>query len=471
MSITLAKNNGSPQPLANFSIEKASRILRSFDADEFTFVCDRGDVLDPAAFVYGDQIDLYDDISGTNVRIFSGKVRKIKTTGNAKSEYDEVTCFNLWWELDHLVYLQYRMNASGDLVTLQPVLGPQIVFGQEIDIPPNPIQVYPINLSTQMANVLSWAKNYITLNFSIDFVYGIIAITEANGISCGAAMRMGSQWVPDAYTYWDYTTTPPTLHANRSSAASPTTLDLKAGTLVESFELRTLTDLVPLGIIWLYANPLVSPAGLNYVFFSVDAAGTSFGLSVITQALGLPCSMIAGQGIGSTPYAGLASRYLTAMQQLKYSGSLTLKEKECTHQADSWRLLNFANGRTEWATAGAIVQQVVENLFTGDTVVTLGPPGVLSSAQYFQIAQLLANTNRLNSSVPGSGLDCGRATGENGKDAGPPPSPALIAKTFVIDNSTAGKVLQTQIKEVVIGQFGSSTLTLCDTSTITVLTN
>lgn len=467
----MAKNGGSPQLLSYWTIEKASRILRSFDADEFTFLCDRSDVLDPAAFVYGDQIDVYDDISGTNKRIFSGKVRKIKTSGSAKSEYDEVTCFNLWWELDHLVYQQVRMIAATDLTLLQSYLGPQVVFGQQIDIPPNPIMVYPINLSTQMDGILNYSKTYIALSYSIDFVYGIIALTEANGITCAAAMRMGSQWVPDAYTYWDYTTSPPTLHANRTNAVTPHVLDLKAGSVVSSFELRTLTDMIPTGIIWLYTNTVINPDGKSYVFFSGDVAGAPFGIGVICQALGLPCSLNLGQMLGPTQYAGLAARYLASVQGLKYAGSLTLKEKDCTHQADNWVVLNFANGRTEWASAGAIVQQIVENLFTGDTVVTLGAPGVLSAEQFYQIGQMLANTNRLNSSAPGSGLDCGRANGVNGNSAGPPPSPDLIKQTFIQDGMTTNKVLQTEIKSVVIGQFGSATLTLCDTSTITVLTN
>jgi len=70
----------------------------------------------------------------------------------------------------------------------------------------------------------------------------------------------------------------------------------------------------------------------------------------------------------------LATKLYSAWSTLHYDGQVRLVNAECDSGLYPGYRLNLSGGRTEWETMDALVQRVSENVATGITVLTLGPP-------------------------------------------------------------------------------------------------
>lgn len=70
---------------------------------------------------------------------------------------------------------------------------------------------------------------------------------------------------------------------------------------------------------------------------------------------------------------GLAKFLYDAANAVAFDGGLTITETECSGLVTMGNCVNVTNGRAEWATMNALVQQIVENIDRGQTVITIGP--------------------------------------------------------------------------------------------------
>lgn len=112
---------------------------------------------------------------------------------------------------------------------------------------------------------------------------------------------------------------------------------------------------------------------------------------------------------GEAVPSGVAAALLAALGVLQYDGKLKIKQRECSFIARPGDVLNLTGGMTAWATAKMQVQKVDENVDTGETAITFGPPKHLSPQDIIEMLRTLRGK------LPVHNLD-ERATGI--KDAG-----------------------------------------------------
>lgn len=114
-----------------------------------------------------------------------------------------------WWHLENIVYQQAWANRSGGeltsqhrshLVLCQDAAGNRIATG------------------TQIRDILQWAIG-AGAPFQIGSILdGVMAPTrDASDLTCAEAIKTLLRWTPDTVTWFDYATTPPTLHIARRS--------------------------------------------------------------------------------------------------------------------------------------------------------------------------------------------------------------------------------------------------------------
>ena len=89
---------------------------------------------------------------------------------------------------------------------------------------------------------------------------------------------------------------------------------------------------------------------------------------------------------GETVPDGLAQAMFEALNPLQYEGNFTLVKEEC--EDDFWgKCLHFSNGRPEWSTMHALVQETTEILDTGTVYVRFGPAQHLGAADLVEMTR------------------------------------------------------------------------------------
>ena len=124
---------------------------------------------------------------------------------------------------------------------------------------------------------------------------------------------------------------------------------------------------------------------------------------------------------------GLAGEFFKAINALQYEGMLELQEQEISGQVSIGNLVNLANSaRPELEAMAAMVQQVTENPFMGQTSVTLGPCAQLGPADLVELMRV--NRYRRTYTAPSEKL-----TGVDGSA-----SRIVLGTETPKENSTAG---------------------------------
>ena len=108
---------------------------------------------------------------------------------------------------------------------------------------------------------------------------------------------------------------------------------------------------------------------------------------------------------------GMAQAIYEALALLQYQGTFSVVEEECATAIRPGDTLNITNGRSEWATMQALVQQVAKDYGQGKTTISIGPAVHLSAGDLTQL--FLVNRHRFSYRNPLS-----QATGLGGGSAG-----------------------------------------------------
>ena len=82
---------------------------------------------------------------------------------------------------------------------------------------------------------------------------------------------------------------------------------------------------------------------------------------------------------GEPTPTGVAAALYASWAILHYDGSFTLTEDECLGACTLGSTLNLTDGVTGWATMAALIQSISEDVDTGTTSVTFGPPPALEA--------------------------------------------------------------------------------------------
>jgi hypothetical protein len=119
------------------------------------------------------------------------------------------------------------------------------------------------------------------------------------------------------------------------------------------------------------------------VFAQIEAANLQTGVYRSTQE--------AESGEGQP--IGLAEALVTSRNTLHFEGRLTLKQQDCAGAINMGNVLNISGGRADWAAMTAQIQSVLEEIDSGSTTVSFGPPRILGPNDYVEL--LRATRNRI----------------------------------------------------------------------------
>lgn len=382
--------------LAEWGIVSAALTKRNQDADELQFTIGVQSIFADTPFAYGGVVQLF---RGNGARIFRGTVNTVRASGAGEGgeERITVTCLNAWWDLSRIIYQQPRVIRDTDFASLLSLYTSHVTLGQSRY---GHIQT----TNAEIVEIAQYALLQSAMMYAAPTIDELVIppIQEARDITCAEAIRRMLAYTPDAICWFDYSPTVPIMWIQRRSAINSVSIDIAAGTVVGGLgSLTSRPDLVPAGVVFNFITQEKDPAdpdGPLYPRPTQQVAGAAAGPGVIFATIELSL-----QG-GPTPEpvpALLAESYYAALSTLHWEGTITLQERVCTGLLKVGDRLNLTNGKTAWATMGAVVQQVTEDLIAGTTEATLGPPEHLGPQDFVALMERW-RLNRPTSDFPGS---------------------------------------------------------------------
>jgi hypothetical protein len=241
--------------------------------------------------------------------------------------------------------------------------------------------------------------------------------------------------------------------------------------------------MVPPGVVFHFEQVVLDGSNKQRTKITQQTAGTPGGPLTIYATFSLgPCDTVP---------TGAATAYLAALATAQWEGAIVLTEQDCTGQAGAGSRIRITNGQSAWASMDAVVQRVTEELDTGRTTIDIGPPAVLGMDDFVGLITKLRNRpastalcqvahngtsgvpvgkddNDADVSPPVDDADkgvTGPATG-NKPGEGSPTSNASGG----VPSGAAGVASSMGLPSSAGESFGSVTLTLCDDSTVVVVT-
>lgn len=250
--------NGAEKTLADWGVTNVARTLASQDVDELSFTADGAGADSTAIFPIKSTIilqrDRIQDSGGVWSRgtiWFAGIVIQIPRRGEPAAENNSYRVAGPWWYLKSRVFEKVfnvfnGYSTPGDTTTATFV---QKTFSHSflllvppntdltIPVPPGPVNpdIAPGKESTgqQIVEALNWAlKPFVDAGTPPPFQVGTVTpdldvpIQEVRDITCAEVIRMMLRWSPDAVTWFDYSTSPPTFHCQRRADFAPVNIDV-----------------------------------------------------------------------------------------------------------------------------------------------------------------------------------------------------------------------------------------------------
>ena len=396
-------------PLAAWGVINPRVTFRSQDDDDFTFEL-KTSALSAPLFPYGCGISINKYAGGVKTVWFVGTVTKMTAFGSAASEGFRYVVSGPWFKLKTTLWQVlcqcYQQQAQTCLLLGEKMT--KVVLFQD------PVTGASITTGQQITNIIEYAALLgIPIGPGIAPAFINVPFEETRDLTLAAVIRRCMQWTPQGATWFNYSTGSVTFNANDRAALSSVTLDLSLENLVSSFELVPRDDLVPAGVRFNYIG--IASCNVNVPNGCVDpstgvlntgAATLSqdpVQVQTITQDnAGGNADAQPGCLIGSidlqqltgttteTPPIGLALQYYVYLVTPLYDGSVTTHEQECSGILRPGKALNLANGQTPWATMRSTIQEVTENLYTGETRAKVGTPQHLAPQTFAYLVNMTA---------------------------------------------------------------------------------
>jgi hypothetical protein len=225
---------GTEKLVADWGFTQLKRKLVSQGQDELTFVADGAAVDAVSPFtpfssiitLWRDrQLDSSGDWTGGAIW-FVGIIIQIPCRGAPDAESNAYKAAGPWWYLDTRVF-EKTFNIIDHLATpgnLNSAVYVQKSFSHcflNIGATPAFSQFNMITTGAQIVEALNWAlKPFTDADAAPPFQIGTVSpallppFTEVRDITCAEVVNKMLRWSPDAVTWFDYTTTPPTFHCD-----------------------------------------------------------------------------------------------------------------------------------------------------------------------------------------------------------------------------------------------------------------
>jgi hypothetical protein len=154
---------------------------------------------------------------------FMGTVAEIPVLGSGIDESRHYRICGPWWDLETLVYQQpWKMveNPGGGDPVFVSAYKSHVILGQSID-------GSAIAVGQQLNDILSYAANCaVPMEISPIDLDQTMPFDECKDLSCAEAIQRVLRWIPDAVSWFDYSTPLPTLHVCRRSELAAVTFPL-----------------------------------------------------------------------------------------------------------------------------------------------------------------------------------------------------------------------------------------------------
>lgn len=251
------KYNGTEKSVSAWGLENLQRRRANLDIDTVAFIADGRNVDANALFAYGSTIEIFRDREqdgetfGEGTRWFYGRIQPWDRFGDGIRHSHNGTCVGPMWYLANRVFRQTVKAFNGFSIPDDPTSTPNppitktfnhIFLNQSIDTVAHPSG--KLNWREQVIEAIEWAISCgdpiqignITPAFDVP-------IDEVKNITCLQVLQQMYRWCLDATFWFDYSTQPyPTLHCKRHSELTAVDLNLKAGNLIERFNIRERPD-------------------------------------------------------------------------------------------------------------------------------------------------------------------------------------------------------------------------------------
>ncbi len=342
MSFTL-QHDTTTQSLADWGLTDGVLSERSLSAGTFTAKV-AGDALAALPWAYKDKITLRD--ASNVVRFVGYALPPVRHGGD--EEIIELTFANAWWFLGRSVYLQEAWNAEeADAIQAGNVaLFAAVTAGTGWTTR---------SIAAEVAAIIGQCAAVFSGTMQLGDVTGAAFAKSpvpqrVEGVTYEQALRDALAYVPDAVQYWDYTTTPPTLHFRQRSAG--TARELAMAALDHEPVLTADEERAARGVRLLYKYN-TSDGGTGAV---IDEAGEGTGDGIISAVVDLTGG---GKGSGAAPPV-----FTPAVKQI-----FTVESEAIDPLSAAWW---FKYGDTGVADAGDIIVGAASNIAADDGAGALG---------------------------------------------------------------------------------------------------
>jgi hypothetical protein len=239
--------NGTEQTVADWGLAQLTLNRLSQGTDLLTFRAD-GAAADAApVFPFKSTIILRRDRTQESGGLWSGGTQwfigliiQVPRNGASEAEGMNYKVAGPWWYLDSLLFQQEYQQFNGWKVPGDPTSDPTFI-DSETDTHLF-LNLAPLNTITpngkitsgqQIAEALNWVrKPFVDAGQTPPLQVGTITpnldvpIDEVRDITCAEVIHKMLRWTPDAVTWFDYSTTPPTFNCKRRSELNAVTLDI-----------------------------------------------------------------------------------------------------------------------------------------------------------------------------------------------------------------------------------------------------
>ena len=225
--------NGTETLLADWGLTRVTRRIVSQGVDELTFSAD-GTSADAAPLfpnhatvvLWRDRTANGDGTFSGGTTWFQGLVVQVPRAGGPGDESMMYKAVGPWWYLENRVFQQpYENIFLGFAVAGDPTTA---LYGQAtsshlfLNQGDTSGALTKITTGVQIIQALNWAlKPFVDAHITPPFQIGNITpaldvpIDEVRDITCAEVIHKMLRWSPDAVTWFDYTTTPPTFNCVR----------------------------------------------------------------------------------------------------------------------------------------------------------------------------------------------------------------------------------------------------------------
>ena len=253
--------NGTEKLLGDWGLAHLTRKLASQGIDELTFEAEGMDADSAPLFPNHSTLVLWRDRTANGAGSFSGGtiwfqglVTQVPRAGSPGAEATMYKVVGPWWYLENLVFQQAYENiflgfaVAGDPTTA--LYGPATSSHLFLNQGDTPAALTKITTGVQIIQALNWAlKPFVNANVTPPFQIGNITpsldvpIDEVRDITCAEVIHKMLRWSPDAVTWFDYSTTPPTFNCIRRADMATVNLDASGAGFLKDFNVNARYDL------------------------------------------------------------------------------------------------------------------------------------------------------------------------------------------------------------------------------------